>query len=591
MAVPRLELDRPFTYLLPEGVAAPVGSLVSVPFHGRTVKGWVLGAAEDLPTKVLKVRRVLSTGPLFRERDLRVYRWVSRRYLAPLAAVIDRAHPPRVASEEGRPVTPAAEPSRTTVPEVLAGYEGGTSLVEACLGGSGAFVVRPLPDEEATACVEAVAACLEGGRDAVVLVPEAEPLPFTARAVEEAFGDAVLLFVGGEPRVRYRAWLDVLGGRYRVVVGTRPAVFAPVRRLGLVWVNREAHPGHREERAPYHHVRDVAAARARLENAACVLAAHSASAAAAALADRREAAVVRAGRGREREAAPVVETVRVEAEDRSTRLGSLVARARSAFLLVSRRGYGVARVCRTCGEPARCGRCEGPVAVRGGRPACAVCGAKGMCPSCGGSTFGLERGGAERVREWAARITGRPVALVESGSGAASPTGLVVGTAAAVKDVGPARIGLVAVLDADRARRRPGLAAPEQVLATWFEAATWAGPRGTGGRVLVQTRDPRDPAIQALVRWDPWYFHRAERTRLADAGFPPGFPVFRLAGRPPMPERIKEGEPVSVLVSDQGSGTVCLVTVRPDRLDRFRDTVLSLVSEGIVERVEAEPQL
>jgi primosomal protein N' (replication factor Y) len=591
LAVPRLELDRPFTYLLPEGVDVPTGTLVSVPFHGRTVKGWVLGPAAEVPAKVFRVRRVLSRVPVFTPADLRLYRWVSERYVAPLGTVIDRAHPPRVAAEEGRDPAPVAPVSIPSTPTVLEGYGGGRELLAACRSGSGTFVLRPLPDDEAAACVEAVATCLAAGRDAVVLVPEAEPLPATARAIAEAFGAAALVFAGGEARDRYRMWLDLLAGRYRVVVGTRPAVFAPLRELGLVWVNREAHPGHREERAPYHHVREVAMARARLETAACVLAAHSPSAAAAALPDRGEAGVVRASRQRERAAAPLVETVRPQDEDRSPRLGTLVTGARSAFLLVSRRGYGVARVCRTCSEPARCAVCAGPVAVRRGRAACTVCGAEGRCPACGGTSFGLERGGTERVREWAARITGREVTLVESGDRPTPPSGLVVGTAAGVKDFGPLRLGLVAVLDADRARRRAGLTAPEQVLATWFEAAAWTGARSDGGRVLVQTREPGDPAVQALVRWDPWHFHRAERRRLEEAGFPPGFPVFRVLGEADLPTRLRVADPVTLLDSGERDQTVCLVTVRPDGLERFRATVLDLVSEGIVRRVEAEPQL
>jgi primosomal protein N' (replication factor Y) len=591
LAVPRLELDRPFTYLLPDGIDTPTGTLVSVPFHGRTVKGWVLGPAAEVPAKVVRVRRVLSRVPVFTPADLRLYRWVSERYVAPLGTVIDRAHPPRVASEEGRGPTPVPPVSIPSTPSVLEGYGGGRDLVAACRSGSGTFVLRPLPDHEAAACVEAVAACLAGGRDALILVPEAEPLPATARAIAEAFGAAALMFAGGEARDRYRMWLDLLASRYRVVVGTRPAVFAPLRALGLVWVNREAHPGHREERAPYHHVREVAMARAHLEAAACVLAAHSPSAAAAALPDRGEAGVVRASRQRERAAAPLVETVRPQDEDRSPRLGTLVAGARTAFLLVSRRGYGVARVCRTCGEPARCAVCAGPVAVRRGRAACTVCGAEGRCPACGGTSFGLERGGTERVREWAARITGREVALVESGDRATPPSGLVVGTAAGVKDFGALRLGLVAVLDADRARRRAGLTAPEQVLATWFEAAAWAGTRSDGGRVLVQTREPGDPAVQALVRWDPWHFHRAERRRLEEAGFPPGFPVFRVLGGAELPTRLRVADPVTLLDSGERDQTVCLVTVRPDGLERFRATVLNLVREGIVRRVEAEPQL
>ena len=589
--VPRLELDRAFTYLLPDEVQAPSGTLVSVPFHGRTVKAWVLGPAAEVPSRVLPVRRVLSAVPVFREFDLPLYRWVSERYISPLAAVIARAHPPRVASEERSVPGGGSEAPGPRVPSVLKGYGGGSGLLKACREGSGAFVTRPLPDEEATACLEAVAACVAGGRDAVVLVPEAEPLPATARAVAEAFEDAALVFVGGEDRERYRAWLDMLAGRYRVVVGTRPGVFAPVARLGLVWVHREAHPGHREDRAPYYRVSEVALARARLEGAVCVLAGQSSSAAAVALVDRGQATPVRPSRQRERQAGPLVEVARPSEEDRSPRLSSFLRSTTSAFLLLSRRGYGVARVCRTCGEPARCAVCTGHLTVRGGRTACAVCGADGRCPACGGTSFGVERGGTERTQEWAARLTGRPVARVDTASEAASPQGIVVGTAAAVKDFGPVRLDLVAILDADRARRRAGLAAPEQVLATWFEAASWAGPRSGRGRVLLHTREPGDPAVQALVRWDPWHFHRAERRRLEEAGFPPGFPVFRVLGGSLLSQALRASGPESLLVSGVGDEAVCLVTVRPETLPRFRARILELVREGTVTRVEAEPQL
>ena len=66
--------------------------------------------------------------------------------------------------------------------------------------------------------MDMVAACLASGRRAVVLVPSSEPLPATAAAVHEAFGDRAANFVGGDPRGRYRTWLDVLGGRFDVVV-------------------------------------------------------------------------------------------------------------------------------------------------------------------------------------------------------------------------------------------------------------------------------------------------------------------------------------------------------------------------------------
>ncbi|HXF73277.1 MAG TPA: hypothetical protein VNO79_11790, partial [Actinomycetota bacterium] len=198
---PVLSLDRPFTYELPEELGAGVGSLVRVPFHGRTVRGWVLGPAEEVPPRVLPVRAVLSPVRFFDERLLALFRWMSERYVAPLAAVIARSHPPRVASEEegwralDGPATEdvPAPPS----PARLDGYRGGPELLAAAGGGSGAFVLRPAPDGEAGAAVELVGACLAGGRRAIVLVPEAAPLPATARAVLDAFPGRALAFVGG----------------------------------------------------------------------------------------------------------------------------------------------------------------------------------------------------------------------------------------------------------------------------------------------------------------------------------------------------------------------------------------------------------
>lgn len=591
--LPRLELDRPFTYLLPDDEDVAVGTLVSVPFHGRTVKGWILGPADDVPERVLPIRRILSRVPLFRESDLRVYRWVSERYVAPLATVIGRAHPPRVAGEEARRPAPAPDPPSFRARRLLSGYPRGARLVSACTEGSGAFVVRPLPNHEAGACLEAVAACVVGGRDAIVLVPEADPLPETARAVAETFGDAALVLVGGDRRHRYRAWLDILAGRYRVVVGTRPAVFAPLSRLGLVWVNREAHPGHREARSPYHNVREIALARGRLQGAVCVLAAHCPSAEAVALADTGNAVVVRASRAAERTAAPLVETVRPERQDITPRLASVLRSAEGAFLLESRRGYGIARVCRTCGRLAQCAACGGGVSIREGRPVCLVCGAEAPCSACGGTTFGVDGGGTERVRELARSMTESPVHLVESADRARAPGpgSIVVGTAAAIKDFGALRVGLVAVLDADRARTRPGISAPEQTLATWMEAALWAGPRGSGGRVLVQTKAPADPAIQALVRWDPWHFHRDERRRREEAGFPPGFPVFRVRGDVGLEQAVTELDAVNLLFSRSDGEAVSLVTLHPDAVSGFRRWVLRHLEDGAVTRVEAEPQL
>src|SRR5438093_594365 len=106
---------------------------------------------------------------------------------------------------------------------------------------------------------------------------------------------------------------------------------------------------------------------------------------------------------------PPVGVVRPGPGGRAPRLVSALKGVNRGFLFQPLPGYGVARVCRACGEPAACAACGGMLRSQGGAVRCTVCGADGTCASCGAADFGIARGGAERVEEWARavfRVTG-----------------------------------------------------------------------------------------------------------------------------------------------------------------------------------------
>jgi primosomal protein N' (replication factor Y) (superfamily II helicase) len=586
---PLLSLDRPFTYDLPAGLEAGVGSLVQVPFHGRASRGWVLGPTDDLPTRMLAVKKVISPIRSFDDRRLALYRWMSERYVAPLSTVIGRAVPPRVASEEtgwesrqagGGPSGSDVAGAASRPASALTAYQGGEDLVRAIIEGQGAFVVRPAPEDEQACAVEAV--CLAGGRRAVVVVPEASPMPATAVSILDAFGERAGAFLGGDKRARYRAWLEIAAGRFDVVIGTRPAVFAPLDRLGLLYVARESHPAHREDRAPYYHGRDVALTRARLEGAVCVLGAVCPSAEASALslptvtpANRRW---------------PPVEVVRPGPAGRAARLVGALASANRGFLFSPLPGYGVAQVCRVCGEPAACAACGGMLRAAAEAVTCVVCGAAGRCRSCGASSFGVRRGGAEDVEEWAGRAATVAVHRLRDGEIPRLPgkDEILVGGPDDVRDLGMGDLDLVAILDVDLADRRPGLAARERSLATWMEAVGWARPRG---RAIVQASSPGDPIVQALVRGNPDRFHADERARRSDAGLPVGDAVFRVTGSAEVEEELRSFSPSTLLVSSVEGRTVCLLALDPGRVPALGTRLRELATDGVVDRVEAEPHL
>ena len=585
---PLLALDRPFTYELPEELGAGVGSLVQVPFHGRQIRAWVLGPTEDVPERMLAVRKLVSRIRSFDERSLALYRRMSERYVAPLATVIGRAVPPRVASEEleRRPAHP-----RRGVPEglgtslgtpVVGDYRNGPRLLDSLRAGSGAFVVRPGPADEASVAVGCVGAAIAGGRTAVVIVPDADPIPATAAAIADAFGDDAVLFLGGDRRARYRTWLDIVAGRFRVVVGTRPAVFAPLTDLGLIYVHREGHAQHRDERSPSYHVRDVARMRADLEGAVSVLSAFCPSLEATV---PDHVAVEPAGRPW----APV-EVIKPGPEGRSPRLIRALRSASRAFLFEPVRGYGVARVCRSCGEPAACASCFGLLRLERGSIRCVVCEAPGRCASCGRIDFGVVRRGAERVEEWARGIASVPVSLVGRDDPPRAPheREVLVGGVDALKDFGSLGLDLVGILNADASLRRPGVNARERALVTWFEAAAWARP---DGRVIVQTNASNDPAVQALVSGRPERFHRSEAPHRAEAGFPVGAPVFRVVGGPSLEHELGALAHRTLLSSVVGGATICLVALDPEQVPGFGGAIRRLAAGGVVTRVEAEPHL
>jgi primosomal protein N' len=121
-----------------------------------------------------------------------------------------------------------------------------------------------------------------------------------------------------------------------------------------------------------------------------------------------------------------------------------------------------------------------------------------------------------------------------------------------------------------------------------MEAAAWAR---IDGRVIVQTNRPNDPAVQALVTGRPERFARSEIPRLAEAGFPPGVPVFRVVGNADLEDALAEQRPRTMLATVLGDETVCLLALEPGDVARFGRAVRELAERGVVTRVEAEPHL
>ena len=524
---------------------------------------------------MLSVKKVVSPVRFFDEPMLELMRWVSERYVAPLAAVIGRVAPPRVASEE----------------DVVGGWAGAERSAASAADGTPASSHRPLlvVPERRRACGGArvrsparssfgrrrrtrsrrpsrsFVAVSAGGRRAIVLVPEAAPVPATAAAIVEAFGERVGLLVGGDKRARYRMWLEILGGRYDVVVGTRPArVRAGAGPRGRSWSRaRATRPIARTAR------RTTTCGTSRWIGPGS----GARSACSRRCARRRRRARSASPRSRRRRGGgPPSRSC--EPDPRDAPLDSFERSERPTAVSSSRRSPATA----SRRSAASCGRAGGVRGVRRRRSdrRRASCGAscarrRGRCAHCGGD--GL-RAPARRSR--AGGGVGRPVApvpvrricVVEAAHGCRERRRSWWAGPNAVRDLGTGR-----PRPGGHPRRRPRGAAARarrpRASAGDVDGGGRVGPAAAGGP-SCRPIDPNDPAIQALVRGNPDRFHAdeagASERRRGSRSVPP-CSVWPASAD--LEAELAAFEPITMLASSVGDQTVCLLALDPGRVSEF----------------------
>ncbi|MFI1163980.1 primosomal protein N' [Streptomyces sp. NPDC020801] len=571
-----LHLDRYFDYAVPEELdeQARPGVRVRVRFGagrhrvrdgrregGGLIDGFLIErrAESDYSGPLAALAQVVSPEPVLSEELLGLARAVADRYAGSLADVLQLAVPPRSARAEQRP-SPAPLPS-PAAPEAgsWARYEQGAAFIESLAAGGAPRAVwnalpGPLWSEE---LARAVAATLASGRGALVVVPDGRAAARVDTALTAVLGEGrhALLTADAGPEKRYGQWLAVRRGSVRAVVGTRAAMFAPVRDLGLVAVWDDGDDSHSEQHAPQPHARDVLLLRAALDKCGFLLGGWNCTVEAAQLVESGWARPLVAAREQVRRAAPLVRTVgdgdlaRDEAA-RAARLPSLAWQAARdglrhgpVLVQVPRRGYVPRMACAQCRAPARCRHCAGPLQGQdAGMLRCGWCGREEgawHCPECGAFRLRAQVVGARRTAEELGRAF-PAVPVRTSGREHVLDTvpetpALVVSTPGA-EPVAEGGYAAALLLDGWAMLGRPDLRAGEDALRRWIGAAALVRPQEAGGTVVV-VAEPTLRPVQALVRWDPVGHAVRELAERAELGFPP---VSRMAAVSAPPEALAE---------------------------------------------------
>jgi primosomal protein N' (replication factor Y) len=561
--LPLAHLDRTFDYLVPARFAdeALPGTRVKVRFAGQDVDALVLERVpvSDHAGRLTPIRRVVSSEPVLRPEIAELAGEVAARYAGTRADVLRLAVPPRHATTEKQPSDNTAPPTVDVVAaaDAWSGHGDGPAYVRSLASGGSPRAVWSAAPGTAPAqpgwpdlLAHAAAATYAGGRGVLLLVPDGKDLARLGKALRGVLGEGhhVALSADAGPAARYADFLAVARGSRRVVAGTRAAMFAPVRDLGLVAIWDDGDDLHAEPRAPYPHAREVLLMRAARQGCAVLVGGHARTVEAEYLLRTGWAREITAPREELRRRLTVDVSGAGDhdlARDPHGRAARIPRQAHelvrdalvSGPVLVQtpRSGYAPSLACERCRTPARCVECHGPLRLDTPTrpPACGWCGRVDpawACPECGHRGLRAPVVGETRTAEELGRAFPGTSVQTSGGSHVLSTSGsrgIVVATPGA-EPVSPDGYAAVLLLDTWLALARTDLRVGEESLRRWMNAAALVRP---GGRVLV-VGDPATPALQALVRWDPAGFAAREMAERQSAHLPPASRFATVSGAP-----------------------------------------------------------
>jgi len=548
-------IPKVLSYRVPEGMRPVTGMRALVPVRHSTRVG-VLIALKSAEGEGLKdILSLIDPHPLVTQEIIDLLIWCSRYYHAGVGACLALAFPPLLRKAGRLPdIGETSGQEGHTTPSILT-YSDDQARAIQTIGASldkrrfQTYVLHGITGSGKTAVYLAGAMrALEAGRTVIYMVPEIALTPQTIARIRESIPFAMAVFHSGlSPKTRAAEFLKVAYGRARFVLGTRSAIFAPLKDVGLIIVDEEHDGSYKQSDGVPYNARDLAIMRARTNAAVVVLGSATPSMDTYARISTHHSALLtmnsRIGEAR----LPRIVTVDMRgregvlSEELALAMDETLARGEQCLLFINRRGFSAAMVCPGCAMVLTCTRCSQSLTYHKYRSAavCHYCGyslpAPEICPGCGCMDMRPLGLGTERIIEEVARKLPQARILQMDSDEISSPRKLgaalasirerrvdvIVGTQMISKGHDFPHLTLVGVMQAEQLINLPDFRAIERTFQQVVQVAGRAGRTRPDTRVIMQTMIPDHPVMAAITRYDYDAMIKEEASTRRLAGLPP----------------------------------------------------------------------
>ena len=394
-----LQLDREFDFLVPKNLADTVQVGQRVRFQLGRTKKLASGFIASLPTEsafaTSELVEIVDSEPVVTQEISRLARQVANRQAVALGEILQQAvveHMPRIPK-------PVYEP----IPEVLVdvpSLPGITSLPSrsAILTSARSLTHEGMryPDW-CWLFLRAAVQAIQAGKSALLIVPERDQINQLA-ALLSSMGLQNLISTwlpGAKKSDRFTNFHRALIQDKSIVIGSRSAIYAPVRNLGVIALFDDGDDSLREQGSPYTHAREIALMRAT-DDVKLLFAANYRS-----LEIQR---LVEIGYLKDMEMK--LPPARISYSPPAQRLDAasfkLMREALEVgpvLVLIPRKGNSATVYCAGCDQRLACNNCKGPIwENEKGEYRCRVCqGISHSCAACGSNKLRRGRTGSTRT--------------------------------------------------------------------------------------------------------------------------------------------------------------------------------------------------
>lgn len=375
---------------------------------------------------------------------------------------------------------------------------------------------------------------VNGGKTALVLVPEISLTPQMVSRFVSRFGERIaILHSGLSLGERYDQWRRIFENRADIVIGARSAVFAPLENIGIIIIDEEHSETYKSEMSPRYHAREVAQKRAEMTGAVTLLASATPSVETYSKALSGEYMLIEMKKRYNESSMPRIDIVdmrnELESGNKSMFSRALcnavrenLERKEQTILFMNRRGFSTFVSCRKCGFVPQCPNCNISLTYHryDNSLKCHYCGHKQqnytICPLCGSKYIRYFGGGTQRIEEEVGKLfpTASVIRLdadVTARKNAhkeildlfvRDKIDIMIGTQMVSKGLDFENVTLVGVMSADTMLHINDFRSGERTFDILEQVSGRAGRGRKTGRAVIQTYNPDNFAIELVKTHD-----------------------------------------------------------------------------------------